>query len=404
MSQTNLSPAPPDPYSSATPATADRSSARSHGLLWRLLRSREISVVVVLLLLCILMGLSSTRSAFYSQRNIQNVLLQTALLSIFAIGETLVIITAGIDLSLGSMIGFAGMLVALFVTKLGVSLLAGPAIALAILLTLIVALAIGGLHATLIHRLDLPPFVITLGSLLILRSAGLLVNNQLPISLADYPGLLFLANGNLAPTAPFWWGLDVLVLLAVIGIVRLQPERLGPSVGLGVLWLLLHLWSWRVGFALPIPLVMLAVIALVTHLILTSTRIGRYLYSVGSNEQATRLSGVNVFRVKLFAYGASALLGGLAGILWAAYGGQGDPQAGSGYELDAVAAAVVGGANLMGGEGSVVGTVLGACLLHVILSAINLTLSSPDVWRGIVVGSVLIFAVLVTALQKRRAA
>jgi ribose transport system permease protein len=130
--------------------------------------------------------------------------------------------------------------------------------------------------------------------------------------------------------------------------------------------------------------------------------VGRYLYSVGSNEQATLLSGVNVYKVKLFAYGASALLGGVAGVLWASYGGQGDPLAGQAYELDAVAASVVGGASLAGGQGSVLGTVLGATLLMVIFSAINLTLSSPDLWRGTVVGGVLLFAVLVTALQQRR--
>jgi ribose transport system permease protein len=110
---------------------------------------------------------------------------------------------------------------------------------------------------------------------------------------------------------------------------------------------------------------------------------------------------VNVFKVKLFAYGASGLLGALAGILWAAYGGQGDPLAGNGYELDAVAAAVVGGASLTGGRGSVIGTILGAVLLQTILSSINLTLSSPDIWRGTVVGGVLLFAVLVTAFQQR---
>jgi ribose transport system permease protein len=131
-------------------------------------------------------------------------------------------------------------------------------------------------------------------------------------------------------------------------------------------------------------------------------KIGRYLYSVGSNEQATRLSGVNVYRVKLFAYSMSGLLGGVAGVLYAAYGAQGDPLAGTAYELDAVAAAVVGGANLMGGQGSVVGTLLGATLLHSILSSINLTLANPDLWRGTLVGGVLLFAVLVTALNRRR--
>src|SRR5205823_12742177 len=110
------------------------------------------------------------------------------------------------------------------------------------------------------------------------------------------------------------------------------------------------------------------------HVLLSRARIGRYLYSVGSNEQATRLSGVNVGRVKLFAYGTSALLGGMAGILYAGYGSQGDPLSAQGYELNAVAATVIGGANLMGGQGSVAGTLLGACLLNVILTAINLTI------------------------------
>lgn len=314
----------------------------------RLLKQREISVAVVLVVLYVAMALSSVRGTFFSPGNLQNILQQVALLGLFAIGETIVIITGGIDLSLGSMIAFSGMVLALLVTKLGVTLFAGPAIVLAILLTLLIALCVGGLHATLIHRLALPSFVVTLASLLVLRSQSLVMNSQLPVSLSHYPGLLVLAEG----------------------------------------------WN---------PLIFLAVVAVITHVVLSRTRIGRYLYAVGSNEQATRLSGVNVFKVKLFAYGASALLGGLAGILWAAYGGQGDPLSGNGYELDAVSAAVVGSANLSGGRGSVLGTVLGALLLHSILSAINLTLSSPDIWRGTVVGGVLLCAVLATAFQQRRA-
>ena len=314
----------------------------------RLLKQREISVALVLVVLYLAMWLSPARGAFYSSGNLQNILQQVALLGLFAIGETIVIITGGIDLSLGSLIAFSGMTVALLVTKLGIGMYAGPAIALGVLLTLLIALCIGSLHATLAHRLKLPPFVVTLASLLILRSQSLVMNAQLPVSLADYPALL----------------------------------------------------SWAQGWH---PLFFLIVVALITHVILSRTRIGRYLYAVGSNEQATRLSGVNVFKVKLFAYGASAFLGGLAGILWAAYGGQGDPLSGNGYELDAVAAAVVGSANLSGGRGSVLGTVLGALLLHSILSSINLTLSSPDIWRGTVVGGVLLFAVLATAFQQRKA-
>jgi len=315
------------------------------------------------------MAFTPASEAFFTDRNIQNILRQVALLSIFAIGETLVIITGGIDLSLGSLIAFTGMLMALLVTRFSATIVDPLAMLLGVLLALLAAFAIGCIHATLIHRLRLPPFVVTLASLLILRSQALLMNSQLPITIQDFPALLYLANGTLF------------------------EDRYLP----------IPLVNVRIPLAVPVPVLILVVVAVLAAIALNRLRIGRYLYSVGSNEQATRLSGVNVYRVKLFAYGASGLLGGLAGILWASYGGQGDPLAGNAYELDAVAASVVGGANLMGGQGSVSGTVLGALLLHSIFSAINLTLSNPDRWRGTVVGGVLLFAVLVMALQQKRA-
>ncbi|MCX6358410.1 MAG: ABC transporter permease [Armatimonadetes bacterium] len=325
---------------------------------WRtLLVGRQASVVFVIVLLCAAMLFTDAREAFYSQRNLLNVSRQVSLLAIIAIGETLVIITSGIDLSVGSLIAFAGMTVALLVTRMGAVLEPWAAVSLAALLTLAVSLGIGAIHAAMVHLLRLPPFVVTLASLLILRSQALVMNDQLPITLEKWPALLFLANGNLFE---------------------------GSAI------------------AIPVPVVIMAVVAVTAGLCLGRTRMGRYLYSVGSNETATRLSGVSVFGVKLFAYGASALVGGMAGILWASYGGQGDPLAGQSYELDAVAASVVGGANLNGGQGTVQGTLLGSVLLMLIFSAINLTLSKPDLWRGSVVGGVLLLAVLVTALQQRR--
>ncbi len=324
----------------------------------RLLMSREFSVVLVIALVCIAMPFTSARETFFSDRNVLNLTRQIALLAIFAIGETVVIITAGIDLSLGSLIAFTGMVTALTVTRLDPAIGPTGAVSLGVALALVVSLAIGAVHATLIHRLQLPPFVVTLASLLILRSQSLVANNQLPVTLEAYPTLQYLANGTLLEGS---------------------------------------------ATPIPVPLVIMAVVGVVMALLLTRSRIGRYVYSVGSNETATRLSGVSVYRVKLFAYGVSALLGGMAGVLWAAYGGQGDPLAGQSYELDAVAASVVGGADLMGGRGSVVGTILGATLLMVIFSAINLTLTKPDLWRGTVVGGVLLLAVLTTAVQQRRA-
>lgn len=312
-------------------------------------------MLLVLIIIGIGLFLSPFRGTFYSSVNVQNVLIQTSLLTTFAIGETIVIITAGIDLSLGSLIAFSGMVLAMSLHRL-VSAVAVPG---AICITLAVCAAIGAIHTLFIARLRLPAFVVTLASLTLLRSQSLLVNRQLPIPIDRFTFFNDLSNGQ------FFYG------------------------------------KW---YAIPKPAVLVAVIAVIAHVALTRTRVGRYVYSVGSNAVATRLSGVSIPRVLLFAYGVSAVLGGVAGILYAGYGGQGDPLSGQGYELNAVAAAVIGGANLMGGEGSVAGTVLGAMLLQVILSAINLTIPNPSLWQGTVVGGVLLLAVLVTALQQRRRA
>lgn len=329
----------------------------SPNLMRSLFRARESSVVVVLAILCFLLYFSSSRTQFFSERNLQLLMLQIALLSIFAIGETVVIITGGIDLSLGSLIAFSGMLLAFCATSFNARMYTGAAVVLAMAIALGASLFIGGLHATLIHRLKLPPFVVTLAALTFFRSQALLMNHQLPIPVTDFTVLNWLANGKVFEGTPL---------------------------------------------AIPVPMAILLVVGIGIHLMLSRTQIGRHIYSVGSNEQATRLSGVNVGRVKLVAYGTSALLGGVAGVLYAGYGGQGDPLSGNSYELNAVAAAVIGGANLSGGQGSVAGTVLGACLLRVILSGITLTFERASLWEGTVIGGVLLMAVLTSALQQRR--
>ena len=357
----------------ATASSTPVAGSTGNATLKRLMSARESSVVVVLALICLFLytapelgrlpylrdhvDWAGVRDQFFGQRNLQNLSLQIALLSTFAIGETIVIITSGIDLSLGSLIAFTGMCLAAVATKLdAIPSTHSAAIILAILAALLVGLLIGTIHATLIQRLKLPPFVVTLGSLTILRSQSLLMNRQLPISISQFSFLSNLANGRFPSSGPV---------------------------------------------QIPLPVWIVAVIAILAHLFLSQSNVGRYVYSVGSNEQATRLSGVNVGRVKLFAYGASSLLGAVAGILYAGYGGQGDPLSGTGYELNAVAAAVIGGANLAGGQGTVLGTLLGACLLNVILSGINFTLTNPSLWEGSVVGGVLLLAVLTSALQQR---
>ena len=180
--------------STQTVGTSNEVPTKGSNVVWkRLFASREISVVVVLIVLCVLMAFTDARGSFYSNRNIHNIMQQVALLAIFAIGETLVIITGGIDLSLGSLIAFSGMTVALTLTKLSVSVVLFPAVIIGVLFTLAISFGIGSLHATLVHKVKLPPFVVTLASLLILRSQSLIMNNQLPISLSNFPPLLVLS-------------------------------------------------------------------------------------------------------------------------------------------------------------------------------------------------------------------
>lgn len=317
-----------------------------------------MSVLLVIVGLCILLFFTGARDQFYSQSNFQNLTRQVALLAIFAIGEAIVLIIGGVDLSLGSLIAFSGVVTGLFFTQATAGMPIGAAIAATIAGTLLVSFLIGVFHASVIHFLKMPSFIVTLGTLSILRSQSQLLTRSVPIQLGDarYMPFTFLGNGVVFEGMPF---------------------------------------------AITVPVLFLIGVVIVFELIMRCGRIGRKVFAVGGNEEAARLSGVDLYKTKIFAYGSSALLGGLAGILYASYNRQGDPSAGVGYELNAVAAAVIGGCALTGGKGSIIGAVLGAVLLQVILSGINLlpSLSNPSWWEGTVVGAIVLLAVLFNVLR-----
>ncbi len=303
------------------------------------------------MVMCGMILASGAGASFRSPGNLQNLSRQVAFLGVFAIGEAIVIIAGGIDLSVGSVIGFSGMLCARMFAEWRWPLAAAMLVGVAL------ALGIGILHAALIHQLRVPPFIVTLGSLSILRSVSQLMSNAMPIPTVGEGlasgGLDFLVNGQ-------WIGVPVSVWLLLLLLVALE-------------------------------------------IVMRRSRVGRYLYSIGSNEEAARLSGVNVFRTKAVAYGLSALLAGIAGVLYVGYNGQGDPRSGAGYELNAIAASVVGGCSLQGGQGTLLGAVLGAAILNVILNGINLIIQkNASLWEGTIVGSVVVLAVLLNVLGRRR--
>jgi ribose/xylose/arabinose/galactoside ABC-type transport system permease subunit len=319
----------------------------------RVFRAREWTLVLsVGLVVLAILALGQGR-VFFSKFNQTALLRQIALLGVFAVGEAVVVIGGGIDLSVGSVIGFCGMIGAIVMTKLAAGLPAAKSLPLGVLLlsmvlTLLLGLLIGLFHAVLVTKLKLPPFIATLSTLAGLRSASELVTNSMPVTVS-YPNFRALSDG----LGPLWF-------------------FIAAAVAVGVL--------------------------------MRATKLGRGIQALGGNEEATRLSGLVTDRLKFVAYGLSGLLAGLAGLLYASYGGQGDPRTGVGYELQAIAAAVVGGCSLSGGVGTIPGVVLGVVLLQVVLNGIGLVVkNNSTLWQGIVTGVVVVLAVSLNNWRQARA-
>ena len=281
---------------------------------------------------------------FLTVSNLLNVAQQTSINAIIAVGMTFVIITAGIDLSVGSVLAFSGVVLA--------SLLhTGIPVYLAIGVGLGVGFLIGSLNGLLITYGRLPPFISTLGMMSVARGGALLYTHGRPIS-GFSEQFRSLATGEI-----------------------------------------LHI---------PSPVIIMALVYVVAHFILTRTKIGRYTYAIGGNEEAANLSGVNVKFYKSIVYGLCGMLSGLGAIILTARLNSAQPIAGIMYELDAIAATVIGGTSLMGGEGTVFGTLIGALIMGVLRNGLNL-LGVSSFIQQIVIGSVIIMAVLMDmALKKKK--
>jgi ribose transport system permease protein len=311
--------------------------------LTRIFRIREAGVLIALV---VLVGLTaSLNPRFLSRVNLQTLTQQIAILGIIAIGETLVIITKGIDLSPGSMLAMTCVMVAWFMA-------AGWGVIGAIIAVLMISAVIGMWHGFCVSKLRIPPFIITLCTFLIARGYGGARTRGRPIPVPV----------DLQPTFSFLW--------------------------------------YGTIFRLPVPLLILLVIAGITVFILRYTPLGRHIYAVGGSIEAARLSGVNVDRTRIIVYTISTVLAGVVGILQAAWMYQGNVNVGQFYELYAIAAAVIGGTSLFGGVGSVLGAIIGAAILRTIWNSMTL-LRISSYWQNVVLGVVIIVAVTVDTLRKR---
>lgn len=291
---------------------------------------------------------SSISEPFRTYENFTSILVATAVNGVLAMGVTFVIITGGIDLSVGTTMTLCSVVLGLVVTKMGLPLWLGLPAALA------AGAFIGVLNGVLIAKAKLPPFIATLGMLNVARGLAQILSDVKPIYF----------DGT--------------------------PEFYSTFMG-------------KALFGIPNVVFVMFGAAIIASLILTRTVLGRYTFALGSNEEATRLSGVNVDNWKIAVYGVSGLFAGLAGILIASRMTSAQPSVGLGYELDAIAAAVIGGTSLSGGEGSIVGTVIGAFIISTLTIGLSIT-GVPDQWKLVITGLVVIAAVWLDILRRRRRA
>jgi ribose transport system permease protein len=325
----------------------DNSSART------MFRSDAIQRIMAFSALIVLaVGFSLASPFFRTFDNFVGILLATAVNGVLGLGVTFIIITGGIDLSVGTVLTFSAVLTGVFITNWHLPIPIG-------ILGGVLAGSLAGLvNGILISRMKIPPFIATLGMLYATKGLSLVISELKPIYFNDTPAFREMAMGS------------------VLG--KIIP-----------------------GFEIPNAVLILFGAAIIAHLILSRTILGRYTFALGSNEEATRLSGVNVAAWKTAVYTLGGLFSGVGGVLMAARLNSAQPALGAGYELDAIAAVVIGGTSLSGGEGSILGTIIGAFIISTLTNGLRI-LSVPQEWQMVVTGGIVVMAVYLDILRRGR--
>jgi len=318
-----------------------------------LLRSDAMQRIMALgALIVLIIGFSIASPYFRTFDNMVGILLATSVNGVLALGATFVIITAGIDLSVGTVMTFSAVMTGVFITNMGIPIPFG------VIGGVLAGSFAGFTNGIMISRMKIPPFIATLGMLYITKGLSLVISGLKPIYFNDTPLFRELAMGSL--------------------IGKIFP-----------------------GLEVPNAVLILFGAAFLAHIILSRTILGRYTYAMGSNVEATRLSGVNVIAWKTAVYTLAGFFSGVGGILIAARLNSAQPALGAGYELDAIAAVVIGGTSLSGGEGSISGTIIGAFIISTLTNGLRI-LSVPQEWQIVITGCIVIAAVFLDILRRRR--
>jgi len=333
--------------SSAPAASALRWSR--DGARYAAVKDRLQQLLAFASLIAIVVFFSFASPIFFTWPNITSVLFSTVVIGCLAVGTTFVIITGGIDLSIGTGMALCAVMSGVFIVNMGLPIAVG--VAGAILFGGLIGL-VNGFNVAI---LKLPPFIATLAMMLVAQGLALVISHSAPIYFREDPGYITISTGKLIP------GLD-----------------------------------------LPNAVLILTVVCIVAGIVLGRTVLGRYTYSIGSNELATDLSGIDVRRWKIVIYTIAGLFIGLAGVMISARLGSAQPATGAGYELQAIAAVVIGGTSLAGGKGSILGTVIGALIISVLNNGLQI-MSIAQEWQKVILGLVILVAVYADMARKKEA-
>ena len=307
--------------------------------------TQKLLAFASLIALFIVFSIASPNFAKFD--NIVGILLATAVTGVLAVGTTFVIITGGIDLSIGTVMTFSAVTAGVFITSWKLPIVIG----------VIAALAAGALwgfiNGTAIAKMKIPPFIATLGVMMITKGLSLVVSGTKPIYFTDP-----------------------------------RTSRIFSKISMGSV------------LGIPNAVLIFFGVAIIAGLILSKTVFGRYNFAIGSNEEAARLSGINVDGWKIAIYTLGGLFAGIAGVMMASRLNSAQPALGAGYEMDAIAATVIGGTSLSGGEGTILGTVIGAFIMTILTNGLRM-LSVPQEWQTVVTGLILVLAVYMDIIRRR---
>jgi ribose transport system permease protein len=305
-------------------------------------------------LILLFVSFSIASPVFYSFSNVSGILLATSVNGVLALGATFVIITGGIDLSVGTVMTFAAVVTALFIGDDQHILNINYPIIAGVLAGILAGSLCGLTNGFMIAKLKIPPFIATLGMMYITRGLSLVLSRLKPIYFNNNPGFREIAMGSIIP-----------------------------------------------GITIPNAVIIMFGAAIIAGLILAKTILGRYNIALGSNEEATRLSGINTDRWKMAIYTLCGTFAGLGGVLMASRLNSAQPALGAGYELDAIAAVVIGGTSLAGGEGTILGTIIGAFVKSVLDNGLRI-INVPQEWQIVITGTIVIGAVYLDIIRRRR--